>query len=496
MKNISYVSTRGGDEKKTSAEAIKQGLCLNGGLFMPDSIPSFTEEDLISLAGSSYAERAAKIMSRFLTDYDYEELLSDCREAYSDSRFRGGCAPIKNIDVLRVLELWHGPTCAFKDMALQIMPRLLSRALGMTGENRTALILVATSGDTGKAALEGYKDVAQTKIQVFYPVDGVSKIQKKQMRTQTGNNVSVIAIKGNFDDAQSGVKAIFSSEATRKELENNGYFFSSANSINWGRLIPQIVYYVSAYCDLLNSGEIKYGDKVNICVPTGNFGNIFAAFLAKKAGLPFDRFICASNRNNVLTDFLSTGVYDRNRSFYPTISPSMDILISSNLERLLYLVCGPENTAKYMSSLAKTGKYEISKKEFETVKESFRGGFATEEETKATVKKIFDSYGYLIDTHTAVGIKCALEYVEKTGDRRPVITASTASPYKFAPDVLLALTGEKQNDEFGAAEELSKLTRTEVPVPLADLKNREARFSETVEKTEMADAVLRFAGIK
>lgn len=496
MKEIKYVSTRGEGGKVTSAQAIKQGLCSDGGLFMPDSLPLLTPEYLEKLRGMSYAERAANVMSLYLTDYTYEELLEDCEKAYSAEKFKGGCAPIKATENLRILELWHGPTCAFKDMALQIMPRLLSRALDKTGEDKTALILVATSGDTGKAALEGYRDVDKIKIQVFYPVDGVSRIQKKQMQTQGGNNVCVTAIKGNFDDAQSGVKKIFSDKETASVLEKNGYFFSSANSINWGRLVPQVVYYVSAYCDLLDSGEISLGDKVNVCVPTGNFGNIFAAYLAKRSGLPIDKLICASNVNNVLTDFLNTGVYDRNRTFRTTMSPSMDILISSNLERLLYLAAGAEKTSSYMAALAKDGKYGVDPDVFEKIKESFIGGFCTEEETSKTIREIFEKYGYLIDTHTAVGVKCAREYAAKTGDTRPIITASTASPYKFAPDVLSSLTPDVPEDEFEAIDALSALSKTEAPAPLASLREKTVRFDRTVEKEEMTREVLRFAGIE
>ncbi|MBQ8006004.1 MAG: threonine synthase, partial [Clostridia bacterium] len=321
---MKYQSTRDNQKNKfDSAQAIKQGLANDGGLFVPDEIPALTFDDIKMLCPLSYPERAANILSRYLTDYTYEELLQDCKEAYSEKSFVGGAAPVKNIhDNLYSLELWHGPTAAFKDMALQIMPRLLSRALVKTGEERTALILVATSGDTGKAALEGYKDIDRIKIMVFYPTGGVSRVQKLQMATQEGSNVNVCAIKGNFDDAQSNVKKIFADADMAMELDKNGYFFSSANSINWGRLVPQIVYYISAYCDLVNEGKIVVGDRINFCVPTGNFGNIFAAYLAKLMGLPVSRLICASNMNNVLTDFLHSGTYDRNRKFHLTMSPS------------------------------------------------------------------------------------------------------------------------------------------------------------------------------
>ena len=337
---MQYKSTRTKNGALVSAaEAIKTGLAPDGGLFMPESIPALSLGELAELIECSYAERATYVFAKCLTDYSIQEIHEDTCAAYSEERFPGGAAPLHDIDGKIVsLELWHGPTCAFKDMALQIMPRLLSRALRKTGESREALILVATSGDTGKAALEGYRDVEQIKIKVFYPVDGVSRVQKLQMQTQEGKNVDVSAIIGNFDDAQTGVKKIFGDAAIAKELDANGVFLSSANSINWGRLAPQIAYYVSAYCDMVKMGKIVLGDKVDVCVPTGNFGNIFAAYIAKEMGLPLEKLICASNKNNVLTDFLASGTYDRNRHFYTTTSPSMDILISSNLERLLYLV--------------------------------------------------------------------------------------------------------------------------------------------------------------
>ncbi|MCQ2427608.1 MAG: threonine synthase, partial [Clostridia bacterium] len=373
---IKYYSTR--DINKVngvcSAQAIKQGLAADGGLFIPETIPAVDSAFISKLVGLSYTDRATEVLSLFLEDYTRKELKDCCEAAYSPLSFPGGAAPLKKInDSIYSLELWHGPTCAFKDMALQLMPRLLSLALKKTGEKRTALILVATSGDTGKAALEGYRDVDGIKIQVYYPAYGVSRVQKLQMITQSGANVDVCGINGNFDDAQNGVKAIFADEKVAAELNKKGYFLSSANSINWGRLVPQIVYYFSAYCDLIAAGDIKNGDKINICVPTGNFGNIFAGYIAYRMGLPVGRFICASNRNNVLTDFLDTGVYDRNRPFYQTTSPSMDILISSNLERLLYLAAGPEKTASYMQQQKEKGVYSVEPEVFAHVTEMFTG---------------------------------------------------------------------------------------------------------------------------
>ena len=491
-----YKSTRSNEKaRNTAAQVIKQGLADDGGLFVPESIPSLTAKELEEMCKDSYPVRAARILSKFLTDYTYEELLADCTAAYDEKSFVGGAAPLRNIhDKFECLELWHGPTAAFKDMALQTMPRLLSRALVKTGEERTALILVATSGDTGKAALEGYKDVDRVKIMVFYPVDGVSRVQKLQMSTQTGSNVNVCAIRGNFDDAQTGVKEIFADAEMAKALNDKGYFFSSANSINWGRLAPQIVYYVSAYCDLLNAGKCKMGDAFNVCVPTGNFGNIFAAYLAKLMGLPIAKLICASNSNNILTDFLKTGTYDRNRDFYLTMSPSMDILISSNLERLLYFTAGSEKTAAYMDALKKNGVYSVEDDVMAKIKENFIGYYADEKETAKTIRETYDRYGYLADTHTAVAISAANQYVAETGDALPIVIDSTASPYKFANDVYLAVAGEAAESELAALDALSARTNTEIPYPLAGLANRQVNFTKVVDKTEMSAAVLEYLG--
>ena len=492
---MQYVSTRTKDcERVSAAYAIKTGLAPDGGLFMPEALPAITLAELSELLDCSYAERATYVFAKFLTDYSITELLADTTEAYSEARFPGGAAPIRNIDgQVTSLELWHGPTCAFKDMALQIMPRLLSRALGKTEEKREALILVATSGDTGKAALEGYRDVPQIKIKVFYPVDGVSRVQKLQMQTQEGKNVDVAAIRGNFDDAQTGVKKIFGDAKMAEALNEEGVFLSSANSINWGRLAPQIAYYVSAYCDMVKNGTIVLGDKVDICVPTGNFGNIFAAYIAKEMGLPFAKLICASNRNNVLTDFLRTGTYDRNRHFYTTTSPSMDILISSNLERLLYLVCGAEKTAAYMSELNKNGKYTLAEEEIAKIRETFVGYFASEEDTAAAIRGTFEKYGYLCDTHTAVGYHAARAYISETDSHRKVILASTASPYKFASSVYYALTGKAADGDLEALEQLSSLTKVEIPAPLAGIGERTVRFDTTMDACDMPASVLAFA---
>ncbi len=492
-----YKSTRSTQKATASAaQIIKQGLAEDGGLFVPESIPTLSMDEIVALCKESYPVRAAKILSKFLCDYTYEELLADCTAAYDEQSFVGGAAPLVNLcNNLNILELWHGPTAAFKDMALQIMPRLLSRALVKTGEERTALILVATSGDTGKAALEGYKDIDRVKIMVFYPVDGVSRVQKLQMATQTGKNVNVCAIEGNFDDAQTGVKVIFGDESMVQKLDENGYFFSSANSINWGRLAPQIVYYVSAYCDLLSNGTCRAGDSFNVCVPTGNFGNIFAAYIAKLMGLPIKKLICASNANNILTDFLRTGTYDRNRDFYLTMSPSMDILISSNLERLLYFTAGSEKTAAYMECLKKTGCYTVDDAVLGAIKENFVGYFADEDMTAKTIRDTYEENGYLCDTHTAVAISAAKQYVAESGDVTPMVIDSTASPYKFANNVYRAVTDKAATSDLDALDELAAATNTEIPYPLAGLASREVRFTRVVKREDMGAAVLEYLDI-
>ena len=493
---MKFFSTRDcGQTTYSAAQVIKQGLADDGGLFVPESIPTLTEADIQRLTVLSYPERAADILGRFLTDYTAEELLADCRAAYSEPSFEGGIAPLKYTDdKTAVLELWHGPTAAFKDMALQIMPRLLSRALVKTGEKRTSLILVATSGDTGKAALEGYKDIEGIKIIVFYPVDGVSTVQKLQMATQSGNNVAVRAIHGNFDDAQTGVKILFSDETLAEELDAQGVFLSSANSINWGRLAPQIVYYVSAYCDLVAQGKIAMGDEINVCVPTGNFGNIFAAYLAKHMGLPLGKLICASNSNNILTDFLRTGVYDRNRDFYLTMSPSMDILISSNLERLLYFVAGHEKTIAYMKALKETGRYEVEPEILAKINELFVGYCANEEQTAKTIHDYKQEYDYLIDTHTAVACSAAAQYrADFPQDDRITVVASTASPYKFAASVYRSLTGKEADSDLAALEQLYHTSGVEITYPLRGLESRTVRFKQVINPDEMRANVVDFA---
>ena len=489
-----FISTRGIlDGSVDPAYAIKCGLAGDGGLFMPESIPSLSSDELLVLGNKSYKERAAYIIGKFLTDYTYDELLADAEAAYSEDKFGPHPAPVYKVDErIYTLELWHGPTCAFKDMALQIMPRLFVRALRKTGEERCALILVATSGDTGKAALEGYRDIPGTKIQVFYPTDGVSTMQKLQMQTQEGANVCVKGIIGNFDDAQSGVKRIFANEAMARELDREGVFLSSANSINWGRLVPQIVYYVSAYLDMVNSGAVALGEKIDVCVPTGNFGNIFAAYVAKLMGLPIEKLVCASNVNNVLTDFLKNGVYDKNREFRATISPSMDILISSNLERLLFTVCGQEKTANYMNELNRSGKYTVNEEEFAKIKESFIGIYTDENDTRATILSTYKNKNYLIDTHTSVAMKAAERYLCDYEAERKVLVVSTASPYKFANDVYSSLTSVKNLSDTEAPNALSDLTGTEIPTPLSSLCEKAILHSDTIGKEDMDKAVTDF----
>lgn len=491
---MKFQSTRDANKTKySSAEVIKQGLADDGGLFVPEEIPSITFDDIERYRKLSYPELAAEILSKFLTDYSWGELLEDCRNAYSEKSFPDGVCPVKKVNNYTFsLELWHGPTCAFKDMALQLMPRLLSRALKKTHEERTALVLVATSGDTGKAALEGCKNVDGIKTAVFYPESGVSSVQKLQMITQDGSNVNVCGVKGNFDDIQTGVKKIFSDETIAKMLDERGYFLSSANSINFGRLAPQIVYYIKAYCDLLNCAEIELGEKINVCVPTGNFGNILAAYIAKLMGLPIDKLICASNSNSILTDFLRTGIYDRNREFHLTMSPSMDILISSNLERLLYFFCGAEKTSQYMRSLNEMGAYTIDGSERQAISESFVGFSADEKKTAEAIRINYEKYGYLIDTHTAVGFSALADYRAISGDNRKTVVASTANPYKFAKDVYISLFGKAPESDLASLDNLKNATGTEIPKPLCDLDKRAVNFPAVTSKEGMLGEVIKF----
>lgn len=496
-----YTSTRDKSVRVSAAQAITQGISKDGGLFVPETIPQITMDEVVELSKLSYRDRAKRILSLYLTDYTKEELDYCVDGAYADGKFSSEkVAPLSSLsDTVNVLELWKGPTCAFKDMALQLLPYLLTVAASKTAADKTIVILVATSGDTGKAALEGFKDVKNTKILVFYPNDGVSPMQKLQMTTQEGENVGVCAINGNFDDAQSGVKAIFTNPEIAAKLEEKNMAFSSANSINWGRLVPQIVYYVSAYCDLIANDIIKPGDEINVDVPTGNFGNILASYYARKMGLPIKTLVCASNANNVLTDFLKTGTYDRNRHFYTTASPSMDILISSNLERLLFDLSGQDDklVADWMKKLSVDGKYTVTDDVNAKISALFDAGCCDDEMTKATIRETYEQEHYLCDTHTAVAVNVYGQYVERTGDKTPVVIASTASPFKFSASVLDAVKCGKidSEDEFAMVNELSDFTGAEVPVQLASLAGKQPRFTEVCEKNEMTDVVFNMLGI-
>lgn len=491
-----YNSTRDNSCRVTAAQAISRGISSEGGLFVPEAFPQLSMDELQGLVGKSYNEKAKAVLSKFLTDFSAEELVNCVDCAYTTEKFdSGNISEIAKVgEHAYLLELWHGPTCAFKDMALQLLPHLLTVSAEKTVPGKEIVVLVATSGDTGKAALEGFKDVSGTKMLVFYPVHGVSNMQKLQMTTQEGGNVAVCAIEGNFDDAQSGVKKIFTDPDVLKELEKNGQMFSSANSINWGRLVPQIVYYIAAYTSLVEQGEISLGEQVNVVVPTGNFGNILAAYYAKGMGLPVGKLICASNRNKVLTDFLRTGVYDKNREFHTTPSPSMDILISSNLERLLYDLCGKDDAQirEWFSALAKEGRYSVTPEVLSKLRAGFYGGYCTDEETLSTIGKVFREYGYLSDTHTAVGLKVYEDYVQVTGDTAKTIIASTASPYKFTGSVLKAITKDPiPADDFAQVELLAKLSGTTPPASLLALKDKKVRFTGSVQKEEMVEQVLR-----
>ena len=492
-----YKSTRDSSIRVESAAAIAKGISEEGGLFVPESIPSISMDELKSLAGMNYAQRAAFVFSKYLTDYTDAELRYCTESAYTTKAFdTENIAEIAHLfEGTYMLELWHGPTCAFKDMALQILPYFLTTAVKKLNMDKKVVILVATSGDTGKAALEGFKDVPGTEIMVFYPVEGISDMQKRQMVTQEGENVTVCAVKGNFDDCQSGVKKIFTDHTVLDALEKGGMTFSSANSINWGRLVPQIVYYVSSYVSLAESGEIAYGDLLNVVVPTGNFGNILAAYYAKMMGVPLGKLICASNINKVLTDFIRTGVYNRNRQFYPTTSPSMDILISSNLERLLYLLTGEDDAQirEWFTALAEKGTYEVTDAVKAKLTEQFYGGFCDDAETKATIAELYQKYGYTCDTHTAVAVKVYEDYRKETGDTTKTLIASTASPFKFSASVLDAL-GKKPadgTDEYDMVELLHEVSSMEIPQSLAALKTKPRRFDGSIDKSEMQQFVLQ-----
>ena len=493
---MKYISTRNKDVSLTASQAIAQGLARDGGLLTPEVLPKLPAGLLADLAKRPYAERAVAIMGLFLDDFSEEELRAFTAAGYGPDKFDDRrVAPLTTLDDdTYCLELWHGPTSAFKDMALQILPHLLTASLVKNDEKRTVCILVATSGDTGKAALEGFRDVPGTKILVFYPSGGVSEVQQLQMQTQQGDNVGVCAVRGNFDDAQTGIKILFSDEKLRAELDARGYFLSSANSINWGRILPQIVYYISAYCDLLAQGSIKEGDLVDFCVPTGNFGNILACWFAKQMGLPVGKLLCASNSNDVLTEFLRTGIYDRKRPFYNTMSPSMDILVSSNLERLLFFLSGQDDAAvaAYMRQLNEEGRYEIADDLKAKLHETFYGGSCDEVRTAETIAEVWDRYGYLIDPHTAVAYRVMEDYRKEGGPRRPTVFVSTASPFKFCDSVLRSLGVTDVRPGLDALDQLAAFSERPAPAPLAALRDRAVRFTELVDKERMLDVVQGF----
>jgi threonine synthase len=500
MENMSLMfrSTRNAENQVTASQAVLKGLAEDGGLFVPDQLPKL-EVSLEALADMNYHETAYAVMKQFLTDYTEEELKYCIRSAYDAKFDTDEIAPLKKVDGNFYLELFHGATIAFKDMALSILPYLMTTAAKKNNEKNEIVILTATSGDTGKAALAGFADVPGTRIIVFYPKNGVSAIQEKQMVTQKGANTCVIGIHGNFDDAQSGVKKLFGDRALGEELAESGFCFSSANSINIGRLVPQIVYYVYAYGRLLKSGELKAGETMNVVVPTGNFGNILAAYYAKNMGLPIDKLICASNENKVLFDFFQTGTYDRNREFVLTSSPSMDILISSNLERLIYRIAGNDaaKNAELMKKLSETGVYEITD-EMKRNMADFIGGYADRAQTSEEIARVYRETGYVLDTHTAVASFVVRKFKQDTGDQKKTVVASTASPYKFARSVMEAIDEKKYAgmDDFALIDELSRISGTAVPRAIEEIRNAPVLHDKVIEKDQMEAAVKEFLGIR
>ena len=491
--NLLYKSTRNSEKKVTASEAILKGLAEDGGLFVPEQIPTL-DVTMEELKNMTYQETAYAVMKQFLTDFTEEEL-KHCIDSAYDSKFDTEViAPLVKVGDVYHLELFHGATIAFKDMALSILPHLMTTSAKKNHVTKDIVILTATSGDTGKAAMAGFADVPGTKIIVFYPKNGVSRVQEMQMVTQKGANTSVVAIHGNFDNAQSGVKALFEDQVLAKELDAAGYQFSSANSINIGRLVPQVVYYVYAYAKLLQNDEIQSGEKINVTVPTGNFGNILAAYYAKQMGVPINKLICASNENKVLYDFFSTGSYDRNRDFILTTSPSMDILISSNLERLIYRIAGNSEAAdrELMQDLAKDGKYEITdamKKELA----DFYGNYASEQETADAIAKLYSDTGYVIDTHTAVAAAVYGKYREETYDETKTVIASTASPYKFTSSVLAAIAPEYDTlPVLEQVDKLSALANTEIPRAIEEIRTAPVLHTTECDVDQMPETVRAF----
>ena len=495
-----YLSTRGAKGMVTSAEAIISGIASDGGLFVPQTIPKIELSQLQRLLNKSYQERALYVMGLLLDDYSEAELQQCIRAAYSSVKFDDpAIASLVEINErTAVLELWHGPTSAFKDMALQLLPQLLAVALQKTGQRDEIVILVATSGDTGKAALDGFQDVPQTKIITFYPETGVSAIQRLQMVTQAGSNVAVVAVAGNFDAAQNGVKEIFQDEIFNKQLSHNSLRLSSANSINWGRLAPQIVYYFSAYLDWVKAGRLSWGQEVNFSVPTGNFGDILAGYYAKQMGLPIGKLLCASNANNVLTDFIKQGCYDARRPFYQTASPSMDILISSNLERLLYHITQGDTARvkQWMNELKQTGHYQVSADVMEKIQQTFYAGWIDDVQTSDTIQRVYNQHKYVLDPHTAVAWQIAADYYAENSDNRPCIVLSTASPFKFSDRVLSALTDTITADssEFELLQQLAAVTGWKIPAGLSALKNMAIRHEQSCTPDEMQHMVAQILG--
>ena len=484
---MQFFSTRDQSRRVSASQAIAQGLSDEGGLFVPERFP---QVDAKALCALDYPAMAAAVLKEYLTDYDPAFLEKAAAETYGEAfgGKAGFLAPVEG--ETWALELWHGPTCAFKDYALQLMPKLLVEAKRNLGRTEKTLILVATSGDTGKAALDGYHDIPGVEIAVFYPTGGTSEIQRLQMATQEGANVAVYAVRGNFDDAQTGVKRVFGDKAIAAELEKRNIRLSSANSINWGRLVPQIVYYFAAYAQLLRAGRIAFGEKVDFCVPTGNFGDILAGYYAKRMGLPVGRLVCASNQNNVLTDFLRTGVYTAKREFYKTSSPSMDILVSSNLERLLYHVTGSDaEVAEWMAQLSRTGRYTVRPETLAAIQQDFGCGWAGEEEVAAEIRTRWERDGYLCDTHTAVAFHVA-EREKRAGV--PMVVLSTASPFKFPRSVLAALGRQAPENDFEAMQALEQATGRTAPASLAALKTRTERFDAVIEPAQIADVALGY----
>lgn len=484
MKNVTYIGTRDKNIRYKASEAILKGICPDGGLFIPEEMPVM-EKSIEELAEMDYRNLAYEVMSLFFTDFTEDELRYCINNAY-DSKFdTDKIAPVVEKDGVYFLELFHGKTIAFKDMALSILPYLMKTSAKKNNIDKEIVILTATSGDTGKAALEGFADVEGTRIIVFYPDGGVSPVQRMQMVTQKGKNVCVAAITGNFDDAQSAVKSIFTDAEMIKELDDKGFMFSSANSINIGRLIPQVAYYWYAYCQLVKDGKIKVGDKINFTVPTGNFGNILAGYFAKKMGLPVNKFVCASNSNKVLYDFFKTGTYNKNREFILTTSPSMDILISSNLERLVCMLTSQEETAKLMKSLAEKGEYSMTAKADDIV-----GEYADEEETATAIRTMYTNADYVLDTHTAVAYAAYNKYIKESGDTTPTVIVSTASPYKFAKDVCTAIDEKyKDCDPFELMKELEKISGVKIPAPVVDIEKREVLHNNLCEREKIKDFV-------